>query len=127
MKWVIDGDTITLTLERGQEEHMKVKRPAEKREGKGGKDSKPSNKGRGLQMTFRLDATKSPRQIDIDGPKKSLSLGLYQLDGDELTVCMGATQPSPSYDKQAKRVNGSRPTAIGPEAGTVIMLRRVRE
>ena len=48
-------------------------------------------------------------------------------DGDELTVCMGVTQPSPSYDKQAKSVENTRPTTISPEAGTVIVLKRIRE
>jgi hypothetical protein len=79
MKWVVEGDTITLIVARGQEENLKVKGQAEKHEGKGGKDGKPSGKGRGPRMTFRLDPTKSPKQFDVDGPKKSLSLGLYKI------------------------------------------------
>jgi uncharacterized protein (TIGR03067 family) len=127
MKWVIDGDTIALIVERGQEENLNVKGQAEKREAKGGKDVKQPGKGRGLRMTFRLDPSKSPKQLDMDGPKKSASLGIYQLDGDELTLCMGPTQPSARYDKQAKSTEDRRPTTISPEAGTVIVLKRIHD
>jgi uncharacterized protein (TIGR03067 family) len=41
--------------------------------------------------TFTLDATKSPKQIDItlaDGPAKGKTvLGIYKIDGDTLTIC----------------------------------------
>jgi hypothetical protein len=78
-------------------------------------------------MVFRLGQTKSLKQIDIDGPGKSSSLGLYKLEGDELTICMGNTQASPTYDKQAKSDGQMRPGRISPESGTVIVLKRVKE
>jgi uncharacterized protein (TIGR03067 family) len=100
MKWVVQGDTISLLL---------------------------GKRGGALRMTFRVDATKSPKQINIDGPKKAISFGIYKIEGDELTVCMGVSQPSPTYDKEAKGDEATRPATLSPEAGTVIVLRRVKE
>ena len=76
-------------------------------------------------VTLRLSRPSPPR-IDLNVLKRAV-YGVSQLDGDELTVCLGVTQPSPTYDKQAKGDEGTRPTAISPEAGTVIVLRRVKE
>jgi uncharacterized protein (TIGR03067 family) len=48
---------------------------------------KPAGKG-----TIRLDATKSPRQIDAtpDGPaaKKGPLMGIYEIDGDTMRICV---------------------------------------
>src|SRR6516162_9898103 len=54
MKWVVQGDTISLLL---------------------------GKRGGALRMTFRVDATKSPKQINIDGPKKAISFGIYKIEG----------------------------------------------
>lgn len=140
MLWIIEGETIWLVpswlAERGRQASLKDNKPAsatpkqgkgtakgENRDGKGGKQA--SSPG-GPQMTFRLNPAKSPRHIDIQGLGKSASLGLYKLDGDELTICMGVTQASPVYDKRAKNDESTRPTAISPEAGTVIVLKRIK-
>jgi uncharacterized protein (TIGR03067 family) len=132
MKWIISGETILLVIERVEEAVSAQKKAADKRPG--GKKESPAEKGgkqsgpqRGLPMTFHLSPGQSPKQIDIDGPRKSNSLGIYKLDGDELTVCMGVSQASPSYDKQAKNSETKRPTMITPEEGTVIVLRRIRD
>jgi uncharacterized protein (TIGR03067 family) len=106
MRWVIDGDTIGMTFAKG---------PA---------------LGRGPRMTFRLDPTRVPMRIDLDGPKKSSSYGICKLEGDELTLCLGVTCPSPSFDPQARPnedAERTRPAAFRPEAGTVIVLKRVKE
>jgi uncharacterized protein (TIGR03067 family) len=128
MLWIVEGETIWLApgwlaAEQGSE----GRKPAEKGEGQAGKGGKQSGPPRGLRMTFRLGPDRAPKQIDIDGPKKGLSYGIYKLDGDEWTVCMGVSQPSPTYDKQAKADESTRPTAIAPESGTVIVLKRVRD
>jgi uncharacterized protein (TIGR03067 family) len=42
--------------------------------------------------TFTLDATKTPKEIDIvpDGAKKVVIKGIYKIDKDELTICHAA-------------------------------------
>jgi uncharacterized protein (TIGR03067 family) len=126
MKWIIEDDTIWMVIERegeGAPTAKKAAYPGDGQKGKGGKRSAPP---RGLPMSFRLTPTQSPKQIDIDGPRKGNSLGLYRLDGDELTLCMGVTQASPTYDKRAKNDPANRPATISSEAGTVIVLKRIR-
>jgi uncharacterized protein (TIGR03067 family) len=46
----------------------------------------------GLKTTFKLDSSKTPKQIDVIGKQNSASkevtwVGIYKLDGDTLTVC----------------------------------------
>ena len=42
--------------------------------------------------TFTLDASKSPKQIDVvpDGPKKVVIEGIYKVEKDVLTMCIAA-------------------------------------
>jgi uncharacterized protein (TIGR03067 family) len=127
MRWVIQGRTIWLVVDREADGPPAGKGVPEKRPAPGGPGGKqPAPRG-GLRMTFGLDPAGATKRIDIDGPRKSLSYGIYRLDGDELTVCMGVSQPSPSYDTQARGDEKTRPAAISPEAGTVIVLKRLRD
>jgi uncharacterized protein (TIGR03067 family) len=68
MKWTVKGDKLTLSLP--------------------GRDGKPATK----EFRFKLGPTKSPRTIDLtalDGPYKgTVSLGIYELDGDTLKLCV---------------------------------------
>src|SRR5260370_23015281 len=63
--------------------------------------------------TFKVDATKKPKTIDVtftDGPEKGkTSLGIYELDGDTYKICV---------DPEGK----SRPTefAIKPDSGHIL-------
>jgi uncharacterized protein (TIGR03067 family) len=127
MKWVIEDETISLIIEREGEGAPAPKKAAGKNKSPAGEAGKPSGPQRGLRMAFRLNPSQSPKHIDIDGPRKGNSFGLYQLDDDELIVCMGVTQASPSYDKKAKNDECNRPATISPEAGTVIVLKRVKD
>jgi uncharacterized protein (TIGR03067 family) len=140
MLWVVEGETIWVApswlAERERQASPKDKEPAGEtpKQGKGtAKGEVPNNKGgkqagspRGLRMSFRLSPAKFPKHIDLEGLHKSASLGLYQLDGDELTLCMGVTQPFPIYDKRAKSDESTRPSVISPVAGTVIVLKRIK-
>jgi uncharacterized protein (TIGR03067 family) len=72
------------------------------------KTKAPEDKG-----TTTVDATKSPKQLDIkgtDGPNKDKTLlCIYTLDGDTLTVC---------YDLSGK----ARPTEFKSTTGTQLFL-----
>jgi uncharacterized protein (TIGR03067 family) len=57
--------------------------------------------------TFKLDATKKPKQIDLTTEDKSLK-GIYELDGDTLKLCV---------DEE-----GSRPTEFKSPEGTKVYL-----
>lgn len=54
---------------------------------------------------------------------------IFRLEGDELTICLGRTQPLPEYEKATgdKSDETSRPMEFSPEAGTLIMLKRLKE
>ena len=71
--------------------------------------------GKFHDMTFTLDVTKTPRHINIqtfDDKRKPFSMpGIYELNGDELKVCM----PFPfegKFDHMSKR-----PTAFTSKRG----------
>jgi uncharacterized protein (TIGR03067 family) len=47
--------------------------------------------------TFKLDATKSPKEMDTISTKKEVMLGIYELDADGYKVCFApAGKPRPS-------------------------------
>jgi uncharacterized protein (TIGR03067 family) len=55
--------------------------------------------------TFTLDATKSPKEIDLvpDGPKKVVIKAIYKLEKDVLTICHaapGAKRPTAFASKK---------------------------
>lgn len=67
--------------------------------------------GLGSDMTIKLDATKTPKEIDlVRSPSGQKWMGLYKLDGDTLTLCLAmiekgklAEQKRPT-DFDAKKV-----------------------
>jgi uncharacterized protein (TIGR03067 family) len=59
--------------------------------------------------TYQLDPTKTPRAIDISEAGRVVGYGIYQLDGDTLTLCVA-------------RANATRPTAFATADGTPTVL-----
>ena len=60
----------------------------------------------GKEGTFRLDATKSPREIEfVRG--NSRQLGIYELDGDSLKLCVGPADDRPTEFKTKPRTDHS--------------------
>jgi uncharacterized protein (TIGR03067 family) len=50
----------------------------------------------GDRVTFELDAAAKPKAIDISGEfegKKMTLKGIYELDGDDLKICLGEQRP----------------------------------
>lgn len=65
--------------------------------------------GKTLHGTYRLDESARPRTLDIlitsDGPEKGKKkLGIYELDGDRLRICV-----SPLEGRQRPEVFASKP------------------
>jgi uncharacterized protein (TIGR03067 family) len=93
----------------------------------------------GFRIPCRLDRGAAGMRIDLDGPQRGRSQGLYKLDGDTLTLCMGPFLPVPMYEERESltdlllsgmadvllRTSACRPTGFSPEAGTVIVLKRL--
>ena len=47
--------------------------------------------------TIKIDATKTPRQMDAISPEKEVMLGIYELHGDNYKVCFApAGKPRPN-------------------------------
>lgn len=63
-------------------------------------------KGRPVKLAFKLDSSKSPKQIDVtipDGPSKGKQFaGIYKIEGDTVTIC------------RPRDPGGARPTAFDP-------------
>jgi uncharacterized protein (TIGR03067 family) len=75
---------------------------------------------KGAEGVYHLDPAKSPKEIDftILGEVKKTALGIYQLDGDTLTLCLSIDPAKVS----------ERPTAFAARAGekrVILTLRRL--
>jgi uncharacterized protein (TIGR03067 family) len=52
----------------------------------------------GAKGTFTLDAGKMPRWIDLEDGKKNKELGIYEIQGDSLKICLA--RPSNERPKE---------------------------
>jgi len=74
-----------------------------------------------VKGTFKVDASKKPKEIDMeiaDGPddvKGKTALGIYKLEGDELTWCVD--EPG----------SGNRPKEFATKEGTKTMLVKLKK
>jgi len=58
----------------------------------------------GKDRTFELDATKNPKQIDF---KNVGQIGIYELNGDNLKLCVGPADDRPKEFKTRPRTDHS--------------------
>jgi uncharacterized protein (TIGR03067 family) len=73
--------------------------------------------GRRFDFSFRLDPFKTPRSIDMSGADGKIAPAIYELDGDNLTLCI------PEIDAK------TRPTKFKADQGSklaLIVLKRVK-
>lgn len=72
--------------------------------------------------TYKIDAAKKPKEIDVTPNKGPAMSGIYQLDGDKLKICFGL----PDF-KGDKIVDAKRPTSLNDEKTFCFELKRVKQ
>ena len=83
-------------------------------------------------VTITLDPTKNPKQIDLttnSGGQSSVTLGIYQLEGNTLKLCLAPTTPRRIVVRDGGKqevvvTGGKRPTGFDPKQGAVLILKR---
>src|SRR5262245_38473049 len=55
-----------------------------------------------FSQTFKIDPSKNPKTIDLIFQDKTVMLGIYKLEGEQLTVC---NQVGPQKDVRPKQFN----------------------
>jgi hypothetical protein len=110
MTWQFDGAAISVAV--------------------AGQANDARNRG-AIRIPYRLDPADGTGHIELRF-KVSVHPGIYKLEGNTLTICAGASQASAAYDPTgkapaAKSEGKTRPTEFSPEAGTVLVLKRVRD
>ena len=81
------------------------------------KDMKINWSNRGFNGTFKIDATKKPKQIDwtiVEDGKKQVTQTIYQLNGDVLKVAL-------PFDEVKKRL-----TSFDSKKSLVLILKRAK-
>jgi uncharacterized protein (TIGR03067 family) len=75
------------------------------------------------EMKFVLDAGKEPRWIDIDmGDPEEMSLGIYELKKDELTICLLGGTTSKKKPTRPKEFKASK-----SEIHSLFVLKRIKK
>ena len=83
-RWVFEGDRVSLPTKDGSKEY-----------------------------TFKLDATKKPKELDIETKRDGATMCIYELDKNRLKICM-ATKAS----------GGVRPNEFDSAKGLLITLKK---
>jgi uncharacterized protein (TIGR03067 family) len=76
---------------------------------------------------YRLATSKNPKEIDIvlhGGPSGKSLRGIYQLNGDELTLCTANWRPVQDSRGHTIVEPGERPRAFDSRSGPVVVLKR---
>ena len=64
------------------------------------------------KLTFKLNASRNPKEIDLTTQGGNVMPGIYELDGDTWRLCLPA------------RSEGERPTTLSPEGGRYRVTKR---
>jgi uncharacterized protein (TIGR03067 family) len=93
--------------------------------------------GKKQTATIKVDATKTPAQIDVMAPGPDgathLQPGIFKVEGDKLTLCVAAMHVSVSGKPETPNPAtvtvkvDDRPTAFDNKTGAVMILERVKE
>jgi uncharacterized protein (TIGR03067 family) len=70
------------------------------------------------ELTYELDSTKKPKQITLKGDDGKTMQGIFKLDGDDLTLCVGDED------------SNERPTEFATKDGTkthLVVLKREKK
>ena len=97
------------------------------KDGKVTSDAKEAPKD-GAELSKVLDPSKKPKQITVPNfeggdPKKGVTLiGIYELDGDELRVCVQAVETANLKEREKER-----PTAFDSKQGVLLVFKREKK
>ena len=68
------------------------------------------SKNKDETATYKVDASKKPKEIDITDPEGKTLMGIYTVEGDKLKICL------------CKPDGNKRPTEFSAKAGSAQML-----
>ena len=89
--------------------------------------------GKEEEVSYTIDPTKSPKELDVvagKGDKKIISRGIYELNGDELKLCVGIASESAtktSSGSVVEKVDSVRPKDFDAKQGVLLTLKRSKD
>jgi uncharacterized protein (TIGR03067 family) len=122
----LDGTWALIKMEVGGKSLLEKDKPEPKlniKEGKVTSDAKEAPQG-GAELSKVLDPSRKPKQITVPNfkggdPKKGVTLiGIYELNGDELRVCVQAVETANLKEREKER-----PTAFDSKQGVLLVFK----
>ena len=126
----LDGTWTLIKMEVDGKSLLEKDKPESKlviKDGKVTSDAKEAPKD-GAQLSKVLDPSKKPKQITVPNfeggdPKKGVTLiGIYEVDGDELRVCVQAVETANLKEREKER-----PTALDSTQGVLLVFERAKK
>jgi uncharacterized protein (TIGR03067 family) len=126
----LDGTWTVIKMEVDGKSLLEKDKPESKlviKDGKVTSNAKETPKG-GTELSKILDPSKKPKQITVPNfeggdPKKGVTLiGIYELDGDDLRVCVQAVETANLKEREKER-----PTAFDSKQGMLLVFKREKK